>query len=151
MCRGAAELERLCGERTEAPLPAAVVLERASETPFIELRPQTIAEIEFRKRAFPEQKVAEPALVSSANQQIDLACGIQAMIDFVQQAVKVRDGESRTGLCAVCGVHDAVLRRVIDGNAQQHSGTRRARTLALLDGSKQVLAEPIAAADHIEA
>src|SRR5260370_22661723 len=120
-------------EAAEAPLPAPVVLECGAKLPLIEVRPKAIAEMELRKRAFPEQKVAEAPLASCANQQIDLGCGIGAMIDFMQQAVKVLRGKIRIAPGAPRGLHDAVLRRIVDRNSHEHARTRRARSRALLD------------------
>src|SRR6266404_2652035 len=137
--------ELVChAEAAEAPLPAPVVLECGAKSPLIEVRPKAIAEMEFRERAFPEQKVAEPSLASGANQQVDLGCGISAMINFMQQAVKVLRRQIRVAPGAPRGLHDAVLRGVVDGNSQEHARARRARPLALLDGPEQVLAEPVA-------
>src|SRR5258707_14385266 len=96
-------------EAAEAPLPPAVVLECAAKSPLIEIRPKAIAEMEFRKRAFPQQKVAEAPLASGANQQVDLGCGICAMIDFMQQAVKVLRRKIRIAPGAPRGLHDTVL------------------------------------------
>src|SRR5258708_18605476 len=123
-------------EATEAPLPAPVVLECAAKSPLVEVRPKAIAEIEFCKRAFPEQKVAEAPLASGANQQVDLGCGVGAMIDFMQQAVKVLRRKIRVAPGALRGLHDAVLRRVVDRYSQEHAGASRARSLALLDGTE---------------
>ena len=89
MRRASAALECPGAEATEAPLSAAIVLERALKMLLIEIRPKAIAEVQLCKRAFPEQKIAEPPLVSGANQQVDFARGVRAMIHFMQQAVKV--------------------------------------------------------------
>ena len=150
MRRRPAGLERLGAESAEASLPAAVVLQSVSETLLIEVRPQAIAEMQFRERAFPEQKVAEAPLASGANQQVDGACGIRAMIDFVQQAVKILGIEVRGAAGPPRGLHYAVLRGVVDRYAQEHSRAGGARPLALLNGPKQVLAEAIAPADHVD-
>src|SRR4029077_6366395 len=134
MRRAAAALACLHAEAAEAPLSAAVVLERAAKSPLIEVRPKAIAEMEFCKRAFPEQKIAEAPLAAGANQQVDLGRGICAMIDFMQQAVKGLRRKILMVPGAPRGLHDAVLRRVVDRYSQEHTGARRARSFALLDG-----------------
>ena len=96
-------------EPAEAPLPAPVVVERASKSLLIEVRPEAIAEVELCESAFPEQKIAEAPLVSGADQQVDLGCGICAMIDFMQQAVKVLSRKIRFALGALSRLNDAVL------------------------------------------
>src|SRR6267378_100124 len=150
MRRASAELVCIRAEAAEAPVPPAVVLERAAQSPLIEVRPKAIAEMEFCKRAFPQQKVAEAPLAAGANQQVDFGCGICAMIDLMQQAVKVLGREFRFPPGAPRGLHDAVLRRVVDRYSQEHARALRARSFALLDGPKQVLAEPVAPPDHID-
>src|SRR5580692_12530534 len=79
-------LTRFCREAAEASLPPAVVLERVVEALRVEVGPKAIAEVQLRKRAFPEQEIAEAPFVAGADQQVDFPCGIGAMIDFVQQA-----------------------------------------------------------------
>src|ERR1700722_9091772 len=79
-------LARFGREAAEASLPAAVVLECPEKPLFIEVRPMAIAEMQLCERAFPQQKIAETPFVSGADQQVDLACGMGAMINFVQQA-----------------------------------------------------------------
>src|SRR5260370_35543872 len=103
--RGAsAALVCLHTEADEAPLPAAVVLECAAKSPLIEVRPKAIAEVKLRKRAFPEQKIAGAPLAPGANQQVDVGSGICAMIDFIQQAVKVLRRKIRAPLGAPRGL-----------------------------------------------
>src|SRR5882724_8555178 len=140
---GAGELECLGAQGAEAPLSAAEDLQCAAKTPLIEVRPQTVAEVQLGKRAFPQQKIAEAPFASGANQQVDLAGRMRAMIHFEQQAMEVRGGQIRVERGAPRRLHDAVLGRVVDRNAQEHSRARRARSLALLDGPKQVRPKPI--------
>src|SRR3984885_3431205 len=114
-------LDRLGAQATKAPLSTAIVLECGSKPLLIEVRPQAVAEMQLRKCAFPEQKIAEAPLVAGANQQVDLAGGVGAMIDFMQQAVKVLGAKIRAAIGPPRGLHDAVLRRVVDRDAQEHS------------------------------
>src|SRR3984957_16570978 len=146
-----AELVCRCAEAAEAPLSAAVVVECASKSPLVEVRPEAIAEVELRERAFPEQKIAQALLASGANQQVDLGCRICAMIDLLKQPVKILGRKIRIALGAPRRLHDAVLRRIVECYSQQHSGTPSPRLFPLLDGPKQVLAEPIAPPDHVDA
>jgi len=53
-----AELVSRCTEAAEAPLPASEIVECAPKSPLIEVRPEAIAEVELRERAFPEQEIA---------------------------------------------------------------------------------------------
>ena len=63
-------------EAAEAPLSTPVIVECASKSPLVEVRPEAIAEVELCERAFPEQKIAQAPLASGANQQVDLGCRI---------------------------------------------------------------------------
>src|ERR1039458_8487887 len=107
-----AVLTRIAPERAKSPLATGVVLERAAESLLVEVRPQTFGEVQLRISAFPQQKIAEPLFVAGANQQIDFACGIQAMIHFVQQAPKPFLVEISDVLGPARRRDDAVLGRV---------------------------------------
>ena len=64
-------LYSLRAQPAEAPLAAAIVIERTLKALLVEVRPQAIAEVQFRKRRLPEQKITEPSFVAGADQQID--------------------------------------------------------------------------------
>src|SRR5277367_6277208 len=85
---GRCDLDCRCADAAEAPLAAVIVFERAQKTLLIEIRPQTVAEMQFRERAFPEEKVAQTPFVAGTDQEIDLARGMEAMVDVMQQAVR---------------------------------------------------------------
>src|ERR1700733_11418344 len=102
-------LQRLRAQPAEAPLPAAIVFQRVPKTLFIEVRPQTIAEVQLRERGFPEQKIAEPPFVPGADQQVDGADCMGAVIGFEQQAVKVLGGQIGGAFATKRRLPDAVL------------------------------------------
>src|ERR1035438_5848259 len=147
----AAVSARIAPQCAKSALATGVVLECAVEPLLAEVRPETVGEVQLRISAFPQQKIAEPLFAAGANQQIDLACGIQGMIDFVQQAPKRLTIKIRDVLGPPRSRNDAVLRRIVDRDAQVHSGSGGAQALALLDRAQQTLAEPIAPAADIEA
>src|SRR6202041_345183 len=125
-CRSDRVLQRLRAHPPKALLPAAIVFQRVPKTLFIEVRPQTIAEVQLRERGFPEQKIAEPPFVPGADQQIDGADCMGAVIGFEQQAMKALGSQIGGAFAATSRLQDAVLRGVVDGDAQQHSGAARA-------------------------
>src|ERR1700691_5571639 len=105
----AGALQRLRAQSAEAPLPPAVVLERLPKTRFIEVRPQAVAEVQFGECGFPEQKVAEPPFIAGADQQIDGARRMIAVIGFEQQAMKVIGCQLRAAGGEPGRLQDAVL------------------------------------------
>src|SRR6202041_3408180 len=108
-------LQRLRAQPAEAPLPAAIVFQSVPETLFIEVRPQTIAEVQLRERGFPEQKIAEPPFVPGADQQIDGADCVRAVIGFEQPAMKAIGGEIGGAFAATNRLQKRVLRGGVDG------------------------------------
>src|SRR5450759_1729958 len=142
---------RIAHECAKSPLATGVVLECAAESLLVEVRPQAFGEVQLRISAFPQQKIAEPLFVAGANQQIDFACGIQAMIHFVQQAPKPFLIEISDVLGPARRRDDAVLGGVVERDAQVHPGASRAQPLALLDRAQQTLAESVAPTDDIDA
>src|SRR5579863_2078569 len=88
-------LDRPRIEAAEAALSPVIVLEGAVKTPLIEVRPQAVAEMQFRERGFPQQKIAQAPFVTCANQEVDLAHRISAVIDFIEQPVEARSVELR--------------------------------------------------------
>src|ERR1700722_5545958 len=144
-------LARLAAERAEAPLTPSEVLERASKAQLVEIRPQAIREVQLRVGAFPEQEVAQALLAAGADQKVDLAGRMRAVIHLVQQAIEGIGVQIRIGAGAARGLEDAVPRGVVDGDAQVHPVARRAHALTLLDRTQQALAQPIPSADDVDA
>jgi hypothetical protein len=65
----------------KAPVPLAVLRERVLERLVVEIRPQTVDEIELCVRALPQQEVAQALLATRPDQEIHLGRGRHRMIN----------------------------------------------------------------------
>ncbi len=97
--------------------------------------------MQLRVSALPEQKIAQALLAAGADEQVDLAGVMRAVIDLVQQASKSFGIEMRIAGGAARGLQNAVLGRVIDRDAQVHPRAVGGHALALLDGAQQTVAQ----------
>ena len=119
--------------RAEAPIAARVLLQRLVERALIEVRPQAVDEMQLRVRALPQQEIAQALFAAGADQQVDFRRRQCRVIHFREALDEAR------AIDVVCGPHasarfdKAVLRRVVDRDAQTHAGAMRRGLLAALD------------------
>src|SRR5678815_1218801 len=98
-------------QSAEPALTRMEIHQRRLEVHRPELRPQAVAEVQLGVGGFPEQEVAQPALTTRADEEIDRRHR-RAVIDQRDQALEavaidVRAGELR-------GPEDRVARGVVD-------------------------------------
>src|SRR5579863_7073999 len=138
-------------QRAEAPMALCVVIERKPQLLFIEIRPQTVGEMQLGVRDFPEHEITKALLTAGANQQIDWARRQRGMIDLLEQAMKVIRCQFRSAIGPPRGSHNTVVRGVVEHNTQAHSRTSCAQSLTPLDGAQKVRIQAVAPSDDVDA
>src|SRR6185312_10877761 len=124
--RGCARGRRqLSGGEAEAPFAAREELERGRQLPLVEVRPQSIGEIELRVGDVPEEEVADPPLTAGADQEVRIRqpaelqrCGEAILVDVgrLQGAAGTLRGEPARTL------HDVPASAVADRHLQLQAG-----------------------------
>ena len=78
----------------------------------------TRREEKFSVGAFPEHEIAEAAIATSADQEIDVERGTGGMRDFAEALGEFALGNFEAGHHPACGAQNRIARRIIDGDAQ---------------------------------
>ncbi len=136
------DLRRRLGDAAEAALPARELIKRTRESCGIEIRPQAVNEVQFGIGAHPQQKIAQAALATAADQQIHLGGSWLGVVGLRKEGKVLGGYLRRRGVAQPAPGLDRggyVAAGVVDGEAQVQPPALRSHAFAVLDLPEQPL------------
>jgi len=94
---------------------------------------------------------SEALLATGTNEQINGACGQRRVIDLAQEPIEFFGVDHTVLICMPCRPQDAVVRGIVDNNAQMHTRTCLCQSLASLDCGYETCTQAVTPPDDIHA
>src|SRR5665213_2935759 len=107
--------------------------------------------MQYRICDFPQHKIAEALLPTSPNEYAASTCSQRRADDLAQEPVKLLRIHFSVAICTPCRPQDAVVRGIINDNAQAHARAPCGHSLTVFDGAYEACAQSITPADYVDA